>query len=256
MPYQDQLRCHIDQAEECTIVRADGVLGTATYATLRDTLLKCAVEQPKALIVDLSDVTIAASTALSLFTTVSIRISDWPAVPIIVASGPHNAELLRRSPIRRYVRVYGDVTTALANIDQPPPSRRAFFALPNILTSPRAARQFVRDTCSHWNLPAVVTQDAVQVASELVQNTIQHTLSEARLRLELRHRLLTVAVADDNPVPVVIRDPGSDIENAATGILLVAQLTKSWGCVTDPVMSHKTVWAVLDSFTRLGSGDS
>jgi hypothetical protein len=208
-------------------------------------MLKCAVEEPKALIVDLSDVTIADQTALSVFTTVWLRISDWPAIPVLVATGPVHADLLQHAPIRRYVGVFGSVQAALANVDQPPPGKRAFRALPNHPSTPYAARQFVRQTCSAWGLPDALTLDAVHVASELVQNTIQHTFSEARLRLELRHGLFTVAVGDDSPAPAVLTDPGNDAANAMKGIRLVAQLARTWGCVPDLIASRKTVWAVL-----------
>ncbi|MCE7003681.1 hypothetical protein LWC34_12710 [Kibdelosporangium philippinense] len=243
----EYLWCHTEEIQRCTIVRVVGVLGQATYSTLRDTLLKCVIEQPRALIADVADVRIATATVLSVFTAVRIRTSDWPSIPILVATGPHHAELFGQSPIRRYVGLYDSVATALTNVHQPPPGKRAFCALPHDPGSPRAARQFVRRTCFEWELPGTLTEDAVHVASEFVQNTMSHTVSEARLRLELRNDRLTVAVGDDNAAPAVIRDPGSNVRNAAAGILLIAQMAKSWGCVTDEINSQKTVWAVLRS---------
>jgi anti-anti-sigma regulatory factor/anti-sigma regulatory factor (Ser/Thr protein kinase) len=240
-----QLAFHTGVRDQCVVIRPSGVLGHSTYARLRDCLLKHAVEVPRALIVDLSDVTVAATSALSVFTTVSLRISDWPAVPVLVVSGPAHAEALRRAPIRRYVTVFADVEEALANADRPAPRRRAFSALPHDLGSPHAARCFVRRTCAEWGMAEVPVDDAVHVASELVQNTIQHTGSEARLRLELRHDLFTVAVGDDSPVPVVLADPGHDPVRTGKGLRMVAQLAKTWGCVADQNEHRKTVWAVL-----------
>lgn len=43
------------------MIRPERVLGHATYAVLRDFMLKSAVEVPRALIVDLSDVSIEGS---------------------------------------------------------------------------------------------------------------------------------------------------------------------------------------------------
>ncbi|WP_156213309.1 ATP-binding protein [Lentzea aerocolonigenes] len=162
-----------------------------------------------------------------------------------VVTGPAHAEALRRTPIRRYVTVFADLEEALANVDRPAPRRRAFSALPHDLSSPHGARRFVRRTCAEWGLPDVLVDDAVHVASELVQNTIQHTGSEARLRLELRHNLLTVAVGDDDPAPVVLADPGRDPIQTGKGLRIVAQLPKTWGCVADQNEHRKTVWAVL-----------
>ena len=240
-----RLTFDVDEVGQCVVIRPSGVLGHATYAQLRDCMLKHAVDVPRALIVDLGDVDIAATSALSVFTTVSLRISDWPAVPVLVVTGPAHAEALRSAPIRRYVTVFADVGEALANVDRPAPRRRAFSALPHDLRSPCGARRFVRRTCAEWGLPDVLMDNAVHVASELVQNTIQHTGSEARLRLELRLDRLTVAVGDDSPVPVVLADPGADPARTGKGLRMVAQLAKTWGCVADEIEHRKTVWAVL-----------
>ncbi|SES32399.1 ATP-binding protein [Lentzea albida] len=241
----EQLKVRAEERDECTLISVDGVLGRSTYAVLRDYMLKCAVEAPRALVVDLSNVTIATTSALSVFTTVWLRISDWPATPLLVATGSRHVELLRRTAIRRYVGVYGQVGEALANVERPAPRKRVARELPHDPSSPRAARLFVRQTCAEWELADLLTNDAVQVASELVQNTVQHTFSEVvRLRLELRRGRLTVAVGDDSSIPVVLGDPGSPA-NFGRGLHVVAQLARTWGCVIDRPGGRKTVWAVL-----------
>ncbi|MET8764213.1 STAS domain-containing protein [Lentzea sp. NPDC004782] len=241
----NQLTLDADLLGQCVVIRPRGVLDRSTYPRLRDRMLKHAVDVPRALIVDLSDVTIGTTSALSVFTTVSLRISDWPAVPLLVATGPAHAETLRRTPIRRYVTVCADVDDALANVDRPAPRKRALAVLAHHPGGPQDARRFVRRTCAEWGVPDVMTDDAVHVASELVQNTMQHTGSEARLRLELCNGRLTVAVGDDSQVPAVLADPGLDPVRAGKGLRMVAQLAKTWGCVADQVEQRKTVWAVL-----------
>ncbi|MCG8923027.1 ATP-binding protein [Lentzea sp. CC55] len=244
---EQRLRCSAEEREGCAVIRPEGVLGHSTYGVLRDFMLKCAVEQPRALVVDLSAVKIATNSVLNVFTTVWLRISDWPALPVLVATGAAYVDLFRRAPARRYVGVFGEVGEALANVDRPQPRRRAHRNLPHDLGSPRAARRFVARTCAGWELPDRLTQDAVHVASELVQNTVEHTGSEARLRLELRRGRLTVAVGDDDLAPAVLVDPASDARNAGRGVHIVAQLAKTWGCVVDAAGGRKTVWAVLGS---------
>ena len=103
----------------------------------------------------------------------------------------------------------------------------------------------MRETCAEWELADLLTNDAVQVASELVQNTVQHTFSEvALLRLELGRDRLTVAVGDGSAVPVVLGDPGSAAD-FGRGLHVVAQLARTWGCVVDRTGGTKTVRAVL-----------
>ena len=239
------LWCPSEVLDQCVVIRPTGVLGYSTYGQLRDCMLKQAVEVPRAVIVDLSDVTIETTSALSVFTTVSLRISDWPAVPVLIATGAVHARSLRRSPVRRYVTVCDDVEQALADVDRPAPRKRAVTVLPHDLISPYAARRFVRRTCAEWGLPDAVMYDAVCAASELVQNIVVHTISEARLRLELCRDRLTVAVGDDSPTPVVLADPGRDPARCGKGLRLIAQLAKTWGCVVDEAEHRKTVWAVL-----------
>ncbi|GAA1305736.1 ATP-binding protein [Saccharothrix xinjiangensis] len=238
------LCCDVRPVEGCLLVRPSGVLDVANYASLRNTLLKCAVEQPRAVVVDLADLEVRGEYLLSVFAAVWLRTCDWPSVPLLLA-GPVE-QLPRVTALRRYVTVHDTVDEALAHVGRPAPRRRAHRVLPSATGSPRAARAFVREVCVDWSVPEAVKHTAVQVASELVTNTVLHTMSEARLRLELRGAGLTVAVADDDPAAAVLRDPGGAPQRGA-GLLLVAQLARTWGCVPDPVNGRKVVWAVLDA---------
>lgn len=85
------------------------------------------------------------------------------------------------------------------------------------------------------------------IVTELVENTIRHTTSDARVRLELRRGLFTVAVADDDPRPAVLHERTSTLEHGL-GLHLVAGSAKAWG--SSPVWGGgKIVWAVLPSRT-------
>lgn len=238
------LHCDVRPVGDCLLVRPEGVLDVANYASLRNTLLKCAVEQPRALVVELTDLAVEEECLLSVFAAVWLRTCDWPSVPLLLAAAP--GRVPRRAALRRYVSVHGTVAEALAHVDRPPPCRRAHQVLPPLLGSPRAARAFVRRVCADWSVPEAAVHTAVQVASELVTNTVCHAGTEARLRLELRRGKLTVAVADDDPAAAVLRDPGAAPHRGA-GLLVVAQLARTWGCVPDPANGRKVVWAVLDA---------
>jgi anti-sigma regulatory factor (Ser/Thr protein kinase) len=241
----NRLLCPIEQVEQCLVVRPAGTLDHSTYPVLRDTLLKCAVDQPEAVIVDLADLVVGTASVLSVFTTVWLRTCDWPAVPILLVANTGQALLLRRSTVQRYMTVHPGLPEALASVGHPPLRRRSSRTLPNDLASPRAARRFVEQTCASWRITGSVAADAVQVTSELVENTVVHTLSDARVRLELCRGVLTVAVSDESPAPAVMVDPGADAHNAGRGVHLLAQLARTWGCIQDRVNGGKTVWAVL-----------
>lgn len=238
------LRCDVRPVGDCLVVSPSGVLDVANYASLRNTLLKCAVEQPRAVVVDLADLEVRGEYLLSVFAAVWLRTCDWPTVPLLLAGSVER--LPKGTALRRYVAVHDTVADALAHVDRPAPRLRAHRVLPRATGSPRAARAFVREVCATWSVPEQVVHTAVQVASELVTNTVLHARSEARLRLELRGARLTVAVADDDPAAAVLRDPGGSPQRGG-GMLLVAQLALTWGCVPDPVNGSKVVWAVLDA---------
>ncbi|WP_342750237.1 ATP-binding protein [Amycolatopsis australiensis] len=113
-----------------------------------------------------------------------------------------------------------------------------------LAASPQAsalARSFVGRVCAEWDVPEHV-EDALMIATELVENAIRHTTSTPRLRLELRRGVFTVAVADDDPRPAVLFElprPGHGL-----GLRLVAQTSRVWGC-SGSWTGGKVVWAVL-----------
>lgn len=105
----------------------------------------------------------------------------------------------------------------------------------------RHARRFVEGVCAVWRLRAL-SPDAETVASELVENTLQHTESRPHLRLELgRGGELTVSVSDDNPGHAHIRKPDG---HGGFGLRLVEKTATDWGCTVTGARG-KTVWAKL-----------
>lgn len=225
-----------------TVVEVSGLLDTATYARLRMTLMKCAVEQPRALIVDVGALAVGALSALTVFSAVATQVSQWPAIPVLlVASGPE-ADLLDTGHVSRFVPVYGNLAAAVAAAGDPPPRRVARRSLPNSLESARLARRFVEETCVGWSQPEL-SADAVMVANEFVENTLRHTYSAPSVRVELRRGLLTIAVYDDDPTPALLPEPGVT-GPGRLGLTFVSKLARSWGC--SPTLSGgKVVWAVL-----------
>ena len=241
---KDLLRCRAALHEDCLVIRPAGTLDVATYPDLRDRLLKHAVEQPRALVVDLTDLVVELESLLSVFATVWLRTRDWPAVPLLLVASPD--QVPNPKALRRYATVHGTVEAAIASVGAQPLRRRTDRWMPCDVVSPIAARTFVRETCLLWGLPADLTTDAAVVATELVTNAVEHARSAARLRLELRRDLLTIAVSDDDPTPATLRDTAwGEHLPGGYGLLLVSRLAATWGCVPDPENHRKVVWAVL-----------
>lgn len=248
----DNLRVDIRHRYGVTIAHPVGVLDMRTYAPLRDILLKCAAEQPDGLIVEIEDLGLPVKHAISVFPLVSMRLADWPAVPLALVSPQRNSRraALAAGNVLRFVQVYDSIPDALAGMEKPPLRRRAVLELPPSPTSTRRARHFVRMNCRRWDAATLIT-DAMTVATSFVENTLAHTDSAAFLRMELRRHLLTIAVSDDDVRLPVMRER---VEGGVppSGLLLVSAIAKVWGCV--PTMSGgKTVWAVLRLPTDLTS---
>ncbi|MGX7824596.1 ATP-binding protein [Actinokineospora sp. 24-640] len=227
--------------QDAIVVEPVGVLEVATYALMRDYLLKCAVDEPEMIIVDLAGVTVTTSASLVVFSAVAAQIAEWPGAPLRLVSAP-GAPVPVDSPIRRFVSVHASVADALAAGDQAPTRRVIRIALPNDFSALSAARTFVGRTCLDWDVPDQLA-DAKLIASELVENTLQHTMSAPTLRLELRREVLTVAVYDTSPVPAELVATPRPSERQL-GMTLVARLSAVWGC-TPTRQGGKVVWATL-----------
>ncbi|KAA9153896.1 hypothetical protein FPZ12_033480 [Amycolatopsis acidicola] len=249
-------RQHITSAHttvsQCFVVTVAGVLDTVSYRELRDTLIKLAVEEPRALVVDIDSLEVGNSAALSVFSAASLRISEWPNLPLLlVATNPVRRGELDASTVRRFVRVYDSATSAIAALDEAPPRRRSVMRYPPVAASSHLARKFVRTTTEQWHI-GHLAQDAACIASELVENAFRHADTEFEVRLELRRGLLTVAVRDGVTTPAVLRQRADGLPDGY-GLHIVADLSRSWGCMPD-VRGGKVVWAVLasapDWFTR------
>jgi hypothetical protein len=226
-----------------TIVRPQGELNLATYPCLRDALLKSALEQPRAVVVDVEELRVPGDATLVVFSSVWMQVSAWPAVPImLVASRQLDRLRLGRNSVSRFIPVFPSVGEALSGLGDPPRRRRALIELPHSASSIAMARRFVEDTCQRWDYWQLFP-DTMLVASELVENAVRHTRSEPRMRLEQSDCYLTVAVYDDDDTLVRMVEPDLSTEGHL-GLVLVDKLAHTWSCA--PMLSGgKVVWAVL-----------
>lgn len=243
-----------------TLVRARGVLDLATYACFRDSLLKYAADEPTALIVELDwDLEIASTPAVSLFTTVWMRVSEWPGVPVlIVATHRCHRDLLAFSGVGRFVPYFSTLQAALDAVGRPPRRRLDRMSLPATAASVRQGHDFVHDTCVRWGL-APIADDATTVADELVDNVVRHTVFGPEIRLELRRDRLTIAVRDADPLLPVVHELTPET-SGLRGLDVVEALSRTWG-ISPGWSGGKTVWAVLEvlggarpDFTRADDG--
>ena len=117
--------------------------------------------------------------------------------------------------------------------------------------SPRAAREFTRETLRRWDICAAFPDTAV-VVSELVTNALCHGArigvggtARGRVELSLWHRAshLVCAVTDPSAEPPVLRSPDPAAE-AGRGLQVVEALATTWGWAMLG-FHRKVVWAAL-----------
>lgn len=136
---------------------------------------------------------------------------------------------------------------------------RATFVLPGGHNAvPRHARRIVCDVLDGWAVPADTRDDAEAIMSELVNNTVLHTLSRRiELRLRLHDRQLTVGVVDQGRGWLRLGDQagehgngeqaGADVDvlaESGRGLFMVDRLTRQqWGALS--CRGGTLVWARL-----------
>ncbi|MEU0797782.1 ATP-binding protein [Amycolatopsis sp. NPDC005961] len=217
---------------------AVGVLDRTTGPQLRDSLLELAAESDDGVLVDVEGLELEDRELVKVFSFVALRLGDWPAVPFVLVTGrPDQRAVLAAQS----APVYADAASAEAALERPS-RKRARRVLTRSSRTSASARAFVRGTCAEWRVPELA-EDAALVATELVENTLRHTDSVPRLRLELRRRRLSVEVADESPRPAVVRE-GLDLTETGLGLRMVAKVAKVWGS-SRRRSGGKTVWAVL-----------
>jgi anti-sigma regulatory factor (Ser/Thr protein kinase) len=224
------------------VVRPTGILDGTTYRWLRDLLMKLAVEQPEAVIVDLDELRVDHETSLTVFSSAWMQVGQWPGVPILLVATAGAQRALLHGAISRYTPYYATITGALGAARRPPLRRRASLDLAATPASSRVARAFVRETCQSWGISAQVS-GAKAVATELVDNVTMHAGTESRILLELRNRLLTISVRDGSPRPAVLRERIGDVRRG-NGLRIVADLAQAWGCAPN-LAGGKVVWVAL-----------
>ena len=227
-----------------------GTLDGRTYREVRDSVINAALEEPRAVFVDVTALSVPSESAWAAFTSARWHVGTWPAVPIVLVCA-HGAgrDAITRSGAARHVPVYATAQSAARSVDDDVAfRRRAHCELArNRCTLPRS-RELVGEWLTEWDCREMVVT-ASTVATIFVENVIYHTLSRPTLRLETMDGRLTVAVHDGSPQLPVRREHANGSADVVSGLAIVAALSQVWGA--SPVPGGKAVWAVLMPENRL-----
>lgn len=245
-----QLTISAANTEEVRLLTVGGVLDSSTYLKLRDTVIKAALDEPRAVIVDVTMLDVPASSAWSVFTSARWHVNTWPDVPIILVCGhAHGRRAIAHSGVARYVPVYPSIDAALeAAADSSQFNRRRARAqLPASVTSLRQARELVAEWLGAWSQAALIPVATV-IVNVFVENVLQHTVSAPVVVLETDGTTVSVAVQDSSSAAAV-RCEDSLHARGVHGLAIVAAVSRAWG--STPMLSGKTVWAVVGPENQL-----
>jgi hypothetical protein len=218
---------------------------------LRDEIIKVALEEPRAVIIDVADLLVPAESAWSVFTSARWHVDRWPEIPIVlVCENLAGRSAITRNGVARYVPVYPSVRTAmdaLAHSDPPPLRRRVRAALPAHKDSLSHAREWVTEWLTAWSQTELIPVTKV-IVTTFVENVLNHTDSAPCVRLESNGSSVTVAVEDGSHAHASLREDRV-LVSTPSGLRIVAALSRTWG--NAPTPSGKTVWAVVGPENRL-----
>lgn len=240
-----------DTCSEATVLTATGVLDSSTYRQLRDRIIKAALDDPTAVIVDVTSLDVPAESAWAVFTSARWHVARWPDVAVLlVCEHSHGRTTIRRNGIARHVPVYPSRAEALTVSRDVVPwcaRRRARLDLDGDPVSLGRCRAAVEEWLAAWSLDSYIPVAKV-VATAFIENALQHTASRPSLRLETDGTVVTVAVEDASPIPALVREVAGACDSPS-GLRIVAALCRVWG--NAPTTTGKTVWAVLGPENQL-----
>lgn len=234
--------CTVSADGNRLVAALTGTLGLGAVAELRERLLKCLAEQPEAVLVDLSGLTVSDPLALAVFIAVRRQAARWPGIPMLLCAPSAATRVALDGAAYRSMPVFATVDAGReqAGIDRESLSTLNDDLLP-VPGAARQARNLATEACARWDLPDLVAP-ACLIASELVSNGVDHAGTMMNLRLTLRPRYLYLAVQDGSTAPPEQNNAGSG-SLRGRGLMIVNATAHSWGWL--PREGGKVVWAAL-----------
>jgi hypothetical protein len=236
------LECHVERRAQVTLVRLVGALDQPGAARARTGLSKVLAEQPDAIVVDLSGLSFCHVRAHGVFHAFARNAARWPAIPVVLCAPSPDAAamLLRGQVLLASMPVCATAEDAIELVGSGPPTPVVYDDLLPVSGASRRARELVTEACLRWDLPDLIGPACI-VASELVNNAVEHAGTMLRVRITLRRRHLHVAVSDGSGAPPVLGRSARG--NGGRGLRLVDAIANSWGHL--PTGDGKVVWAAL-----------
>jgi anti-anti-sigma regulatory factor len=245
------VRIALETSQDLPILTVEGVLDSHSYRTVRDAVIKAAIDEPRAMTVDINRLRAPSASAWTVFTSARWHVSIWPDVPILLVCGePRVRREITHAGVTRYVPVHASLELARDALQSRSHQvrRRARASLARNVSSLEVARSVIAEWLTQWDISEVIPV-ASTLATVFVENVLDHTESSPVLIVESSQDTVTVAVEDNSSrLPGRHEDAhfGADV---VSGLAIVAALCRVWGAT--PTSSGKTVWALIGRENQL-----
>jgi hypothetical protein len=236
---------------DACVLNVRGVLAHRTFLPLRDAIVKAALDEPAAVVVEITGLRVRDEPALSVFTSARWQVSEWPDIPIgLVCTRDHRLKALRHNAITRYVPAYASLQAAVADLAADASRRyrrRVRAELPALQSSTARSRQLASQWLTAWGRTDFITAVSV-VATELVEMALRETGGPIALRLETDGSTMRVALQFSRSAKVV---PQASRVDAISELDLIAANCRVWGSHIGA--AGETVWVVLGPENRFSA---
>ncbi|MCW6006833.1 anti-anti-sigma factor [Micromonospora sp. CPCC 205371] len=233
------VRCQVVSWEPYPVASLVGTLDGHSMEAARDALLGCLADQPEAVVVDVSGLTVADPEALSVFTVVAEEAAEWPVARLIFCEPPPRDVAAWRgsglavAPTRR---------DAVARLGAPGPDNRMAADMEPAVGAARRARELVTEACARWDRPELAGSACI-VVTELVNNVVAHAMTPMMVSVALRGADMLIAVRDHSRAEPRFVGMVPPTSYGGRGLLLIDTVASRWGSTT--LADGKVVWAVL-----------
>jgi anti-anti-sigma factor len=236
--------------ESVAVLTADGVLDANNYVELRDSIMKATLDEPAAVIVDVTALQVPEESGWSVFFSAHWQPETRSRVPILLVCGNRaSRETITRTGVARFMPVFPTEKGARKALDKLARRsvRHSHAQLPANLSSLRESRRLVREWLTAWSQPGLIPV-ALVVVNVFIENVLEHTGSDPVVRVECDGATATIAVSDGSNTPATrLPSPPKGID--VSGLAIVTALSRAWG--STPTSSGKTVWAVIGPENQL-----
>ena len=236
-----------DPVNGVIMVELHGLLNVQSAATLRAVLLKCLVQGPDAVIVDVADLRLESRSRLTVFPA-ALRTNAGAGVTLLLCNAGPELRAMMHGGVLGDVRVHPTRAAALTAVSAAEAAgvQRISRRLGATAAAASQARQLVNAACREWALDEL-EEPATLVISELVSNAVQHAGTDLVVRMARRGDYLHLSVQDGSRRrPLVIgasAGPDGPPAERGLGLHLVDTYAAAWG--SSRTADGKTVWATL-----------